>query len=162
MRLKKRAIHKSMNKAHRFLEYFFSCDNWHRFYLGQEFAASWYKNINVDVAIRGPQRSKVRIRVTQDWLYQQFKEWMSRNMPNSGRFDQPTFLDRIKEMGVVIPDRKQRLWGRCCRVVDIFFCTFLKSYCIKYKCDEVTEWPTETPEGLQRIRGDILRVMKRD
>jgi len=160
--LKQRAILKSMNKAHRFMEYFFSCDNWHLMFMGQEFAHHWFRNVSVEKILRGHDRGKIRIRVSQSWLYAQFKQWMSTHMPNSGRFDQPTFLERIQQVGVIVPLRKQRLWGTTCRVVDVVFKTFEKAYCERYNCEAVTEWPTESPEGVSRIREDIAKHMKKN
>ena len=157
--LKKDSILDSMSKAHIFTEQFFSTSNWHVkfFEKMKQTPQEWFANIAVSKRDRPiERRGQVMIRITQEWVYENYKLWMKTCYPSSKILNMNTFLCKLEEVGLCVQKKKQRVHKTTKRVVDFFFEDFKKGYTAKYNTG-VTVWTTEDEESLKFLSDDIAK-----
>ena len=94
------------------------------------------------------------IRMSQEWLYENYKPWMKTCYPSSKVLNMNTFLCKLEEVGLCVQKKKQRIHKTTKRVVDLFFEDFKKGYLAKYNAN-ITEWVTEDNEGYKDLTDDI-------
>ena len=155
--LKMDSILDSMSKAHVFVEQFFSTTHWHTKFIEKlkQTPQSWFANIAVSKRDRPiERRGQIMIRMSQEWLYENYKPWMKTCYPSSKVLNMNTFLCKLEEVGLCVQKKKQRIHKTTKRVVDLFFEDFKKGYLAKYNAN-VTEWVTEDTEGYKDLTDDI-------
>ena len=96
------------------------------------------------------------LRITQEWLYENYKLWMKTCYPSSKILNMNTFLCKLEEVGLCVPKLKQRVHKTTKRVVDLFFEDFKTGYMVKYNT-EVTDWVTQDAEGFKFLSDDITK-----
>jgi hypothetical protein len=146
----------NINSSHVFIERFFSTPNWHLLYLEKLRINpyEWFGQVSVAQRERLPRRGEVRIRVSQEWLYENYVPWMKQFFPSSKILNMNTFLNKLHDIGLVVHKNRQRLHNKTRRVVDLNYLLFFTSWNDRYN-DEATVWCTEEAGELKIIRKDI-------
>ena len=159
-KLKMASIADSMCKVHIFLERFFSSEKWHVMFFNNKLhnGPEWFADVQITVRRRKPRVGQKLIRTTQEWLYKNYAQWLRQYYNSSRILGMQTFLNKVEEVGICVPKRKQRIHKSTARVIDLYYTEFERAYHEKYG-SEVNVWATEDPEQLAKIQRVIERYI---